>query len=100
MKLYQQAILLELIVATDRERERKKTNKKVGNEKVKTARLDLMFLILFPCIFLIFNIVYWVGFLYIVPKGTGKFDDFNKKHNRPNLLQETRKKYSSLISPP
>jgi len=61
----------KLIVATDRERERKKTNKKVGNEKVKTARLDLMFLILFPCIFLIFNIVYWVGFLYIVPKGTG-----------------------------
>ena len=63
-------------MATERERDRRKPNKKAGNEKVRTARMDLMFLILFPCIFLIFNIVYWVGFLYIVPKGTGNISAF------------------------
>jgi len=49
--------------------ESRKPNKmpKVYNEKLRTARMDLMFLVLFPCIFLIFNIVYWVGFLYIIP---------------------------------
>jgi len=61
-------------IATERERDRKPPTKKAGNEKVKTARMDLMFLILFPCIFLIFNVVYWVGFLYVVPKGTGDED--------------------------
>ena len=64
-------------MATERERETRPApaSKKGGNEKVKTARMDLMFLILFPCIFLIFNIVYWVGFLYIVPKGTGNLSN-------------------------
>ena len=42
----------------------------VHTEKVRTARMDLMFLILFPCIFVIFNLVYWIGFLYVVPKSS------------------------------
>ena len=52
-----------------RNEESRKPNKipKVYNEKLRTARMDLMFLVLFPCIFLIFNIVYWVGFLCIIP---------------------------------
>ena len=45
-------------------------------EKVRTARMDLMFLILFPCIFFIFNIVYWVGFLYVVPKSTDGLGEY------------------------
>ena len=32
-----------------------------------TARMDLMFLVIFPCFFLAFNIVYWLSFLYIYP---------------------------------
>ena len=37
------------------------------DEKMGTARMDLMFLCLFPCFFLIFNMVYWLSFLWIYP---------------------------------
>ena len=47
---------------------RPKQKRSFHNEKVRTARMDLMFLILFPILFFIFNIVYWVGFLYVVPE--------------------------------
>ena len=43
---------------------RKKT-KKLKNqidEKLATARLDLMFLLVFPFFFLIFNLIYWTRF--------------------------------------
>jgi hypothetical protein len=37
------------------------------DDKMGTARMDLMFLVIFPCFFLAFNIVYWLSFLYIYP---------------------------------
>ena len=49
---------------------RKKT-KKLKNqidEKLATARLDLMFLLIFPFFFLIFNLIYWTSFLYVIPE--------------------------------
>ena len=63
--------LLKTLFSVDNIRPPKQQHKRNAyGEKVKTARMDLMFLILFPCIFFIFNIVYWVGFLYVVPKST------------------------------
>ena len=48
---------------------RKKTPrvKSLVDDKLATARLDLMFLLLFPCFFVLFNLVYWFSFLYVVP---------------------------------
>ena len=37
------------------------------DEKMRIARLDLVFLIIFPCLFGIFNVIYWASFLYIIP---------------------------------
>ncbi|TRY78043.1 hypothetical protein TCAL_06627 [Tigriopus californicus] len=33
-------------------------------EDISHARLDILFLLLFPLFFLIFNLIYWLGFLY------------------------------------
>ena len=46
---------------------RKKRKAPRNDEKLSTARMDLMFLVLFPCFFLIFNLVYWFSFLYVIP---------------------------------
>ena len=49
---------------------RMKKNKKAKNyadEKLAVARLDLMFLLVFPFFFLLFNLIYWISFLYIIP---------------------------------
>jgi len=51
----------------DKESSKPTKSPNIRKEKMKTAKMDLMFLVLFPCIFLIFNIVYWVGFLYVIP---------------------------------
>ena len=41
--------------------------KSIADDKLATARLDLMFLLLFPIFFVLFNLVYWFSFLYVVP---------------------------------
>ena len=41
--------------------------KSLVDDKLATARLDLMFLLLFPLFFVLFNLVYWFSFLYVVP---------------------------------
>ena len=33
-------------------------------EDMSHARLDILFLLLFPLFFLMFNVIYWVSFLY------------------------------------
>ena len=33
-------------------------------EDMSHARLDILFLLLFPLFFLVFNLVYWLSFLY------------------------------------
>ena len=46
----------------------KKKSKKVSNiadEKIDVARMDLIFLIIFPFLFILFNCVYWFSFLYV-----------------------------------
>jgi len=48
-------------------RRKKKKAKNYVDEKLATARLDLMFLLVFPFFFLIFNLIYWTSFLYIIP---------------------------------
>ena len=48
-------------------RRKKKKAKNYVDEKLATARLDLMFLLVFPFFFLIFNFIYWTSFLYIIP---------------------------------
>jgi len=48
-------------------RKKQKKPKNMQDEKMGTARMDLMFLCLFPCFFLIFNMVYWLSFLWIYP---------------------------------
>ena len=40
------------------------TRKKQLEDKAH-ARLDILFLLLFPLFFLIFNVIYWVSFLYV-----------------------------------
>ena len=37
----------------------------ISDEKIGIARMDLMFLIIFPCFFLVFNFIYWFSFLYV-----------------------------------
>jgi len=49
----------------------KKNSRPLSEEKMRIARLDLIFLIIFPCLFVLFNVIYWASFLYIIP-------DFNK----------------------
>ena len=41
--------------------------KNYADEKLAVARLDLMFLLVFPFFFLLFNLIYWISFLYIIP---------------------------------
>jgi len=48
-------------------RKKPKKPKNLQDEKMGTARMDLMFLCLFPCFFLVFNGVYWLSFLWIYP---------------------------------
>ncbi|XP_023327258.1 glycine receptor subunit alpha-2 [Eurytemora carolleeae] len=49
-------------------KKKKKRPKTRAEEKLGTARLDLTFLVIFPCLFLLFNIAYWLSFLYILPE--------------------------------
>lgn len=46
---------------------KKKKPRNLSDEKLGTARMDLMFLVIFPCFFLVFNFVYWFSFLYVFP---------------------------------
>ena len=39
-------------------------SRKKQREDMSHARLDILFLLLFPLFFLIFNVIYWVSFLY------------------------------------
>ena len=39
--------------------------RKKQREDMSHARLDILFLLLFPLFFLIFNVIYWVSFLYV-----------------------------------
>lgn len=48
-------------------RKKPKKAKNLADEKLAVARLDLMFLLLFPLFFLIFNLIYWTSFLYVIP---------------------------------
>ena len=50
-----------------RRQKKSKKAKNYADEKLAVARLDLMFLLLFPFFFLIFNLIYWISFLYIIP---------------------------------
>lgn len=36
----------------------------IYQDKVKTARMDLFFFILFPVLFTVFNVIYWIVFLF------------------------------------
>ena len=36
--------------------------------KMVVARLDLLFLILFPILFIFFNLIYWLSFLPTLPQ--------------------------------
>lgn len=38
--------------------------RKKQREDMSHARLDILFLMLFPLFFLIFNVIYWVSFMY------------------------------------
>ena len=42
-------------------------SRKKQREDMSHARLDILFLLLFPLFFLIFNVIYWVSFLYVGP---------------------------------
>lgn len=39
-------------------------SRKKQREDMSHARLDILFLLLFPLFFLIFNVIYWLSFLY------------------------------------
>ena len=41
--------------------------RKKQREELSHARLDILFLLLFPLFFLIFNVIYWVSFMYSGP---------------------------------
>ena len=45
----------------------KKASKKLdlSDEKTYIARMDLILLIIFPILFIVFNVVYWFSFLYV-----------------------------------
>lgn len=51
----------------DVRRKKPKKAKNYADEKLAVARLDLMFLLVFPFFFLLFNLIYWISFLYIIP---------------------------------
>jgi len=51
----------------DVRRKKSKKSKNLTDEKLAVARLDLMFLLLFPLFFFIFNLIYWMSFLYVIP---------------------------------
>ena len=53
---------------TEVKRKKAKRPKNHIDEKLATARLDLMFLLVFPFFFLIFNLIYWTSFLYVIPE--------------------------------
>ena len=36
----------------------------IRQDKVGTARMDLFFFVLFPILFTIFNVIYWIVFMY------------------------------------
>jgi len=48
-------------------KQKQRKQKNLSDEKLGTARMDLMFLVLFPCFFLVFNLIYWFSFLYVFP---------------------------------
>ena len=48
-----------------KKRSKKKTKK---DQKLGTARLDLVFLVIFPLLFFLFNLIYWYSFIYFTPE--------------------------------
>jgi hypothetical protein len=42
-------------------------SRKKQREDMSHARLDMLFLLLFPMFFLVFNVIYWLFFLYVGP---------------------------------
>ena len=49
----------------DRKATIRNLTRKKQREDMSHARLDILFLLLFPLFFLIFNVIYWVSFLYV-----------------------------------
>ena len=47
---------------------------KKQREETSHARLDILFLLLFPIFFLCFNLIYWLSFLYYRPFVSGEPD--------------------------